>query len=288
MNAVALKPSRDLVRHLSRFDLSEAAVMAIDLRTARASMIPFRVAEGFVAQATKLLTAPNENLKLTHSESDRVAAFGLSLAPADLSGEWNVCRYAGRCREACLATSGNGRYGATQRGRVWKTRWLATQPLHFLRVLVDEIDRIKVDAWSAAGWTVSFRFNVLSDLPWESIAPWLVQRLADRGIRCYDYSKWPTSKRADAASLGYEVCQSVHEHTTDAALVTMPHPVVVVDIKRGKPLPATYMGRPVVDGDRSDARFLDPAGSVVLLRFKNVSTTDRVTAVASGFVRSVA
>jgi hypothetical protein len=80
----------------------------------------------------------------------------------------------------------------------------------------------------------------------------------------------------------------VHEHTTDTALATMPHPVVVVDVKRGKPLPATYMGRPVVDGDRSDARFLDPAGSVVLLRFKNVSTTDRVTAVASGFVRSVA
>src|ERR1041385_5177816 len=90
MNAVALKPSRDLVRHLSRFDLSEAAVMAVDLRTARASMIPFRVAEGFVTSATKLLTAPDENLKLTHSESDRVAAFGLSLAPANLSGDWNI------------------------------------------------------------------------------------------------------------------------------------------------------------------------------------------------------
>ena len=230
----ALKVSRDLVRHLSTFDLSETAVMAPDLGTARASMTPYRVAAGFMAKSTKLLTAPDENLKLTHSESDRVAAFGLSLAPADLSGDWNVCRYAGKCRDACLATSGNGRYGRTQAGRVWKTKWLASEPLHFLRVLVDEIDRIKVGAWSDAGWTVSFRFNVLSDLPWETIAPWLVRRIADRGIRLYDYSKWPTAKRAGASSLGYEVCQSVHEKTTDLQLRTMPHPVVVVDVTRGR------------------------------------------------------
>jgi hypothetical protein len=280
--------SADLVRALGKRDLSESAVMGVDLRAARASMVDYRVAEGFVAKATKLLTAPDENLKLTHSGSDRVAAFGLSLAPAELSG-WNVCRYSTvGCRSACLATSGKGAFPRTMSGRVWKTRWLAERPLDFLRVLVDEVDGIKVGAWSAAGWTVSFRFNVLSDLPWETLAPWLVARIAARGIRLYDYSKWPSSKRAGAGSLGYEVCQSVSEKTTDAALAGMSHPVVVVDVKRGRVLPETFMGRPVVDGDVSDARFLDPAGSVVLLRYKEVSTTKRAAAVDSGFVRSVA
>lgn len=280
--------SADLARRLVRLELTEERVMGVELGAARASMVGYRVAAGFAPLVTKLLTPPDENLKLTHSGTDQVAAFGLSLAPADLSGEWNVCRYAtAGCRAACLATSGNGRYSGTQRGRVWKTAWLGERPLEFLRVLASEIDGIKVGAWEAAGWTVSFRFNILSDLPWEEIAPWLVARIRDRGIRLYDYSKWPTSKRSGAAALGYEVCQSVCERTTDAQLKAMPHPVVVVDVGRGRALPAVWMGRPVVDGDVSDARFLDPVGAVVLLRYKNVSSCDRAAAVASGFVRSV-
>jgi hypothetical protein len=281
--------SRDLVRALAGVDLSEAAVMGVDLAEARRGMVGYRVAVGFRPLRAKLLTAPSENLKLTHSGSDRVAGYGLTLAPADMSGAWNVCRYSTPgCRAACLATSGNGRYGATQRGRVWKTRWLAERPLEFLRVLVDEVDRIKVGAWVEAGWTVSLRLNVLSDLPWEEMAPWLVRRIRGRGIRLYDYSKYPSSKRSNAAALGYEVCQSVSERTTVAQLKGMPHPVVVVDVTRGRALPAVWGGRKVIDGDVSDARYLDPAGSVVLLRFKEVSTTKRAAAVASGFVRSVA
>jgi hypothetical protein len=280
---------RDLARHLASLNLSETAVMAVDLRTAKASMVPFRVTEGFQPLVTKLVTAPDENLKLTHSETDRVAAFGLSLAPADLSGTWNTCRYATKgCRAACLATAGNGRYDQSQRGRVWKTKWFAAQPLNFLRVLVDELDNIKVDTWTMAGWTVSFRFNVLSDLPWETIAPWIVARIGDRGIRAYDYSKWPTSKRAGAAALGYVVCQSISERSSGRDIDEAPHPVVVVDVKRGHALPACWRGRPVVDGDLSDARFLDPAGTVVLLRYKAVTTTDRAAAVASRFVRTAA
>jgi hypothetical protein len=281
--------SADLARRLADADLSEEAVMARDLRAAREAMVAYRVAEGFRPAVVKLLTAPDENIKLTHSGVDQVAAFGLSLAPADLSGNWNTCRYStAGCRAACLATSGNGRYSRTQAGRVWKTRWLAERPLDFLRVLVDEIDRIKVEKWSAAGWTVSLRLNVLSDLPWEAIAPWIVERATARGIRLYDYSKWPTSKRAGAAELGYDISESVSERTTTAQLRGMRRPVVVVDVKRGHALPEQWNGRPVVDGDRSDARFLDPAGCAVLLRFKAVTTTDRTAAVASGFVRRVA
>lgn len=278
--------STDLVRHLSRFDLSEAAVMAVDLRSARASMIPFRVAEGFIPATVKLLTHPDENLKLSHSSSSAVAGYGLSLAPASLAG-WNVCRYStAGCRASCLNTSGKGAFPMQQRARVWKTKWLAADPVSFLRVLVAEIDAIKVGAWEAAGLTVSFRFNVLSDLPWETLAPWLVARVRARGIALYDYTKWPTARRSGVD--GYVLCQSAHEKSTARAIAAAPHPVVVVDVKRGHALPETYLGRPVVDGDLSDARFQDPAGSVVLLRFKSVTTTSRAAAVASGFVKSVA
>jgi hypothetical protein len=280
--------SADLARTLLALDLGEGAVMARDLKAARTSMVGYRVAEGFNPHIVKLLTTPDENIKLTHSGTDRVAAYGLTLAPADLSGDWNTCRYAtAGCRRACLATSGNGRYGRTQAGRVWKTKWLAERPLDFLRVLVDEIDAIKVEKWAAAGWTVSLRLNVLSDLPWEAIAPWLVERAAARGIRVYDYSKG--YKRAEAAAaIGYDLSMSVHEKTTPVQIRSIRRPVVVFDVKRGHDLPAEYMGRRVIDGDRSDARFLDDSDVIVGLRFKAVTTTDRATAVASGFVRPAA
>lgn len=279
--------SKDLGRRLIGMGIGEAEVMAVSLGGAKRSMIGYRVAEGFRGVSVKLLTAPDENLKLSHSGVERVAAFGLSLAPADESG-WNVCRYAtAGCRAACLATSGNGRYGGTQRGRVWKTKWLGERPLEFLRVLVAEIDAIRVGAWSEAGWTVSFRFNVLSDLPWEVIAPWLVERIRDRGIRLYDYSAYPSSRRdrGVASGLGYYLVDSVKEKHSAAQIMAMDRPVVVFDVRRGAPLPATYLGRPVIDADVSDARFLDEEGTVRGLRYKNVSSTDRAAAIASGFVK---
>jgi hypothetical protein len=264
--------------------------MAIPLRDAKDAMIPFRVAQGFKPLVVNMLTMPNDNLKLRHSETDKVAGHGLSLAPADLSGQWNVCRYStAGCRSACLATSGNGRYGTTQRGRIWRTEFLAADPQAFLRCLVAEIDRIKVSAWAAAGWTVSFRFNVLSDLPWETLAPWILRRLAGLGIAVYDYTAWPSSRRsrAVATDLSYYLVDSVKETHTDAQIDAMGRPVVVFDVKRGRDLPATWRGRTVIDADRSDARFLDTEGTVRGLRFKNVTTTDRRAAVASGFVKSV-
>lgn len=290
-NATTPNPSansRDLVRHLSAVELSESAVMALPLAEARRALIPFRATEGFRPVWTRLLTRPDENLKLRHSGSDRVAAYGLSLSPADSAG-WNVCRFAtAGCRAACLATSGKGAFSRTQAGRMWKTKALAESPVAFLRVLVAEIDAIPVDKWSAAGFTVSMRLNVLSDLPWEAIAPWLLRRITGRGIVPMDYTKWPVVKRAGAIALGYDLSCSVSERTTDAEIALMRRPVAVVDVRRGQPLPTEWMGRTVVDGDRSDARFLDSPDAAVLLRFKNVTTTDRAAAVASGFVRAVA
>lgn len=43
---------------------------------------------------------------------------------------------------------------------------------------------------------------------------------------------------------------------------------VVFDTPRGQALPAQYLGVPVVDGDKSDARWLDPSPAIVGLRAK--------------------
>ena len=282
--------SVDLARRLMSLDLSEETVMAMPLAAAKLELAAMRGRYGFQQVARPLLTAPDENVKLTHSETDRVFAYGLSLSPAGSSG-WQVCRYrTAGCEAVCLATSGKGAFGATQRARVWKTALLGESPVAFLRVLVSEIDRVgtKVPAKQATGWTVSLRLNVLSDLPWEAIAPWILTRAAAAGIRCYDYTKWPTARRSAAVSLGYDLSESITERSTDADIRAARRPVVVFDTRRGQELPTTYLGRPVVDGDRSDARFLDAAGCVVGLRFKQVTTGTVADGIASGFVRKAA
>lgn len=52
-------------------------------------------------------------------------------------------------------------------------------------------------------------------------------------------------------------------------------------VRKGRPLPATYNGIPVIDGDVSDFRPVDPSGVIVGLRAKGAAIHD-----SSGFVRS--
>jgi hypothetical protein len=54
----------------------------------------------------------------------------------------------------------------------------------------------------------------------------------------------------------------------------------VFGIKKTLPMPETYMGRPVFNGDESDLRFLDPKGVVVGLYAKGKAKKD-----TSGFVK---
>jgi hypothetical protein len=54
----------------------------------------------------------------------------------------------------------------------------------------------------------------------------------------------------------------------------------VFGLKKTQPMPATYMGLPVFNGDESDLRFLDPKGVVVGLYAKGKAKKD-----TTGFVK---
>ncbi len=57
---------------------------------------------------------------------------------------------------------------------------------------------------------------------------------------------------------------------------------VVFAVKKGEPLPKTWNGYRVIDGDIHDLRFLDPEGVVVGLRAKG--RAKKTTPVTNGFV----
>jgi hypothetical protein len=90
----------------------------------------------------------------------------------------------------------------------------------------------------------------------------------------YDYTKNP--RRMEAYLAGdmpenYKLTFSRSETNEDLAdkfVRRGGNVAVVFTTPKGDTLPKTYLGRPVIDGDEHDLRFLDPSGVVVGLRAK--------------------
>lgn len=231
---------------------------AMSVADAQAAYRAFRVEAGWADNAgARLLSWPDENMKFAKTQ---LPVVGLSLAPANSSGH-NVCDSSTReCRKGCVATSGNGAYPVVQRGRATKTRFLVANPQAFVTLLAHEL----ANAVKRYG-TFVCRLNTFSDLRWEVIAP----ALFELPIQFYDYTK---RNDRDGVPTNYMLTYSASEKTTDAQIVAKVaagvNVAAVLKVKRGDALPATYLGIPVVDGDKTDARHLDPRGVIVGLRAK--------------------
>jgi hypothetical protein len=289
--------SRDLYRHLQSQDLSREAVMSIPLDVARKEWASVRFGIGLTG-TPRLLTPPTGSAKAEHGLTDTVpaATWMLYLLPSDASGIWQTCRFAtAGCRAACLAESGqmgmetrSGRKesGHIYRGRLARLMFLGQNPQAFFRILVHELAALPRTKWSSKGFSLGWRPNGISDVPFETLVPWLFEDVISSGVTPYDYTAWPSARRDRATSLVYLV-DSVKETHSDEDIDAMARPVVVLDIKRGAPIPATWRGRPTVDADLSDARYADPDGTVRVLRYKHVATCSKADAMASGFVKPV-
>jgi hypothetical protein len=227
---------------------------------------------GKVSRGSALLGAPTDNAKTAKTSRP---TFTLSFAPhrdaaAILANEvpgledLNVCPWSTPgCRSVCVSYAGNGEYPVVQRLRAVKTAFAATDPGAFLAILTDEISRV-VDKYGA----VNFRLNTFSDVAWERVLP--AEIFGTAGF--YDYTKGGIKRYRAAAEVGYRLTLSVSERTNlatvDSWLAEGATAAVIFATKRGDALPAEWRGHRVVDGDISDNRLDDPAGSVVGLRAK--------------------
>jgi hypothetical protein len=230
----------------------------------------------------------------------------LHLAPADTSSVMNVCPWATEgCKAACLNTAGRGgifRKGETtnaiQEARKRRTEWFKRARGHFVATLAYEINRHAKRA-AAHGLKPAIRLNGTSDIPWEKVAPFLFTQ--NPGVQFYDYTKsperaaeqysgktWPIGGFRAVWPSNYHLTYSRNENTTDEAMRFMLRCGVSVAVPWGAPLlendawEATHRRwepANVVDGDANDLRFLDPRGSVVLLKAKGRAKRD-----TTGFV----
>ena len=238
-----------------------------------------------------LLSKGSTNTKLNKNQTP---TWALSLAQHTLSG-YNVCpRASAGCIRACVGSCGLASvFGSVMAARIRRTRAFFNRRSEF-------VARIETELANAERWLVKrghgsgvVRLNTFSDVGWEGI----IDLNKYRTLRFYDYTK--DLNRAIRASSGdvrysnYRLCYSVNEHSDMAAVDALVDAggtaAVVLDIRyvnkdNKDAMPATYRGRPLVDGDATDDRSSDPRGCYVGLRLKG-DRAKRADARACGFAR---
>jgi hypothetical protein len=233
------------------------------LRAARTEWANYRQVNGFKYSAPKLLSYPDNQLKLEKSKQFTV---GLTLQHANKAGV-ESCPWRGECASICVLDNGNGRYANTQKARDIKTRFLYNHPQAFMVLLGHELREL-----SAKYERVLVRLNMNSDLRFYKILPKLVNGELFPNLYFYDYTKNPAILSGNGMIAGhYRLVFSVNESSNlvkvrnfvsrggTAAIVTS-------RTKKDKP-PSLFMGLPVIDGDATDNRY-DESGSWVDLYAK--------------------
>lgn len=200
----------------------------------------------------------------------------LYLSPADEAGLGTLCPWStSECRAVCLRTSGRMGMDAPTRARLLRTLALALFPRLFLRRLRRELDLAAKEA-RRKGLTLAVRLDGTSDLGLaEFLAP-----LSPDSWRWYDYTK--SQRRAYLGSDRVHLTLSSPSPFVTSVFgvgedMAAEHPNLAVVVPKLADVEAIMAGkRPSwwpdgykpVDGDEHDARYLDPPGSVVLLKAK--------------------
>lgn len=242
----------------------------------------------------QLLTIGNPKTVKGEKRGYRTAV--MHLAPHTLSG-FNVCPMAtAGCAAACLNTAGRGGIGLVnggtntiQEARKRRTHWYFEDRAGFMAALVREI-RAHVRRCERDGYIPAIRLNGTSDIRWETVpaegAPNVMTLFPD--VQFYDYTKLPNRRNLPP---NYHLTYSLAEGDRNwrGHLLALENGYCVAVVLRGAgdsrhplPMPASWNGRALVDGDDSDLRFLDPAGAYIGLRAKGRAKTD-----TSGFVHDL-
>ena len=212
------------------------------------------------------------------------ATFVMHFAPAGKSG-YNVCGHSTEgCRYPCLNFAGHGGIGIktdadtniVQDARIRRARMFFETRAVFCALLAREVAR--ACAWSRARrLRAVFRLNGTSDIPWERVpivyngAQYPNIFAAFPKVQFYDYTKYPFIRRAHNIAnyhLTFSYAETAENHQEAMTWYSQGHSVAVVfDVKKGQPLPSTFLGLPVYDADSTDLRFLDSHG-IAGLRLK--------------------
>lgn len=228
----------------------------------------------------------NTNAKTVKGEKIGYFTGILYLAPSDISG-YQVCPMAklAACEAACLYTAGRGAFNSIQKARIAKTKKFFEDRHNFMLNLVKDIEAGQRKA-AKLGQTLLIRLNGTSDIKWENVSftdfdgvayDNLMSRFPD--VQFYDYTKIANRRDIPANyDLTFSYSNVVTFHKFNDIAINQNMRLAAV-FRFEKDIPDTFKGMPVIGGDNSDVRHVEPLGHVVALYAKGKAVKDQ-----SGFV----
>lgn len=240
------------------------------------------------ARLPEKLLGIDTNAKTIKGEQYGIKTAILYLMPAEQGGT-QLCPMAktAGCEKACLFTAGRGAMNSVMLSRLRKTLYFNQYREQFMLQLQNELIRERAKA-KRKGYKLIVRLNGTSDIRWENepighAYANIMQALPD--IQFYDYTKIANRKNVPAnydLTFSYSGVEAYQPFVAKAvangeriAVVFRNRAIVEQMLANG----ATFLGLPVVDGDDTDIRHLDPKGAVVALYAKGKARRDQ-----SGFV----
>jgi len=239
----------------------------------------------------KLLSTGNP--KILKGISEGYNTYILHLAPASLSG-YNTCAKAtAGCKMACLNTAGRGgmfkkgeNTNIIQQARIRKTKMFFENRDFFMALLVADIE-LAIKQSAKKNLVPVIRLNGTSDIAFEKYTAVRngvqYKNIFDAfpEIQFYDYTKILGRKISDIKNYSLTFSAADGNDIDVLNAIKQGYNIATVfGIKKTSPMPETYNGLPVFNGDESDLRFLDPKGVIVGLYAKGKAKKD-----TSGFVK---
>jgi hypothetical protein len=229
----------------------------------------------------------NSNPKLVKGDklSDKYLSAITHLSPINT----RICPYQdiAKCKEACLNTAGRGgifKKGETtnviQEARKRKTKLFLEDRDTFMQLLVKDIQAF-IRKCDRLDKKPCIRLNGTSDIQWETIPIGEYENIFAMfpEVQFYDYTKIPTRKVSHIKN--YHLTWSYSEANDKYAKLFDKVPYNKAVVFNGA-LPSMFKELKVIDGDKTDMRFLDEPNSVVGLKAKGKARQDK-----SGFVINV-
>lgn len=228
------------------------------------------------------------NAKTIKGEQYGIKTAILYLMPAEQGGT-QLCPMAktAGCEKACLFTAGRGAMNSVMLSRLRKTLYFNQYRDQFMLQLQNELIRERAKA-KRKGYKLIVRLNGTSDIRWENepighAYANIMQAVPD--IQFYDYTKIANRKNVPAnydLTFSYSGVPAYAPFVAKAvangdriAVVFRDRAIVNAMLANGD----TFLGLPIVDGDDTDIRHLDPKAAVVALYAKGKARRDQ-----SGFV----
>lgn len=276
----------------TRVQLGAATYESVTLREAREEYAWKRSHFGLARVPGQWWTAPDANLKLALAAAgaDPTYAAGLTLIPASgfaavVAASQNyaipdslrlvgahklgtLCTHSTpTCRRNCVITGGRGAMPTAVRGRAARTLLWWYHPAAAMRLDIDAAERHDRRYGPAA----RRRWCIGDDVRWSLFMP--ESELTRFEGRQYQYTKHSVTDlperdghvivRSATGERGRWTIDSIRAAAQDGQRIA-----VVCDAAKTDNLPATWAGIPAIDGDATDDRTLQPAGTICLLRAK--------------------